>query len=77
MFRTIFLCGIFFVIGALCGGFYSVGYITKNTEMEKFGLGFTVAMIVIAVLVILIIKGYEDRIKEHKEEDLARKLNKP
>ena len=69
MFRTIFLCIVFFVLGAASGSFYCVGYLGRNPEIEKVAIGFSVAMIILAVLILGIIKGYEDRIKEHKEAD--------
>ena len=76
MLRTIFLCVVFFVLGAVTAIFYCLGYVSKNTEMEKVGLGFSAVMIVIAILIIVIIKGYEDRIRKHKEEDQTGNLNK-
>jgi hypothetical protein len=69
MFRTIFLCIVFFVLGAASGSFYCIGYLSKNPEIEKVGIGFSVGMITLAILILAIIKGYEDRIKTHKEEE--------
>ncbi len=69
MFRTIFLSIIFFVLGAASGSFYCIGYMSKNPEIEKVGIGFSVGMIILAILILGIITGYENRIKEHKEED--------
>ncbi len=69
MFRTVFLSIVFFVLGAASASFYCIGYMSKNPEIEKVGIGFSIGMIMLAILILGIIKGYEDRIKEHKEED--------
>jgi hypothetical protein len=75
LFRTIFLCIVFFVLGAASGSFYCIGYLSKNPEIEKVGIGFSVAMIILAILILGIIKGFEDRVKEHKEGDKRQNLH--
>ncbi len=76
MFRTIFLCIVFFVLGAACASFYFTGYLAKNPEIEKVAVGFGIGIIILAIIILGIIKGYEDRLRKHKEEDLTKDSHK-
>jgi hypothetical protein len=67
MFRTIFLCFVFFLLGVAGASFYWIGYMTENTGMKSTAIMLSGVMLLIAILTIAVIKAYEDREKEHKD----------
>ena len=69
MLKTIFLCLVFFLLGVTSASFYWMGYIAENPSMESFGILFSGVTLMIGILVVTIIKAYEDREKKDKDKE--------
>jgi 4-hydroxybenzoate polyprenyltransferase len=66
MFRTVFLCLVFFLLGVAGASFYWIGYMTENSGMKSVAIMLSGIMLLVAILTIAVIKAYEDREKDHE-----------
>ena len=66
MFRTIFWFG-FFSLGVAGAGFYWIGPATENGAMKSVACLLSGIMLMIAILIVAIIKTFEEREKKLME----------
>ena len=64
MFRTIFFGLIFFLLGVAGASFYWIGSVTENAAMKSVSFLLSAVMLLIAILVAVITKSFEDREKK-------------
>ncbi len=67
MFRTIFLGLLFFLLGVAGASFYWIGSATENAAMKSVAFLLSAVMLLIAILIAVIIKTFEDREKKLME----------
>jgi len=61
MLRTIFFGLVFFLLGVAGASFYWMGSVTENTAMKSVSFLLSGVMLIIAILIAVIIKTFEDR----------------
>jgi apolipoprotein N-acyltransferase len=64
MFRTIFLGLVFFLLGVAGASFYWIGSATGNAAMKSVAFLLSAVMLLIAILIAVVIKAFEDREKK-------------
>jgi apolipoprotein N-acyltransferase len=72
MFRTIFLGLVFFLLGVAGTSFYWIGSATENAAMKSVSFLLSAVMLLIAILIAVITKSFEDRerkLMEGKDPD--------
>jgi apolipoprotein N-acyltransferase len=67
MSRTIFFGLVFFLLGVGGASFYWIGSVTENAAMKSVAFLLSAVMLLIAILVAVIIKSFEDREKKLME----------
>ncbi len=67
MFRIIFSGLVFFLLGAAGASFYWIGSATENPAMKSVAFLLSGVMLMIAILIAIIIKSFEDREKKLME----------
>lgn len=73
MFRTIFFGLAFFLLGVAGASFYWIGSATENSAMKSISFLLSGVMLMIAILVVFIIRNFEEREKKLMEgKDPAR-----
>ena len=61
MLRTIFFGLAFFLLGVAGASFYWIGSVTENVAMKSVSFLLSGVMLIIAILIAVIIKTFEDR----------------
>ncbi len=67
MFRTISFGLLFFLLGVAGASFYWIGSATENAAMKSVAFLLSAVMLLIAILIAVIIKTFEDREKKLME----------
>ena len=67
MSRTIFFGLVFFLLGVAGASFYWIGSVTENAAMKSVSFLLSAVMLLIAILIAVIIKSFEDREKKLME----------
>jgi apolipoprotein N-acyltransferase len=67
MFRTIFFSLVFFLLGVAGASFYWIGSVTENAAMKSTAFLLSGVMLLVAILIAVIIKTFEDREKKLME----------
>ncbi len=67
MLRTIFFGLFFFLLGVAGASFYWIGSVTENAAMKSVAFLLSGVMLMVAILIAIIIKTFEDREKKLME----------
>ena len=67
MSRTIFFGLVFFLLGVAGASFYWIGSVTENAAMKSVSFLLSAVMLLIAILIAVITKSFEDREKKLME----------
>ncbi len=67
MLRTIFFGLFFFLLGVAGASFYWIGSVTESAAMKSVAFLLSGVMLMVAILIAIIIKTFEDREKKLME----------